>query len=92
MKIFKMFHPHIRDGAIVQETGTFHGVQKGLALNAHINFVDMHDQEVDVNEKLEDVVAFETTKEEAYIISSLGELIDPVFTQFKIIASDFPPL
>jgi hypothetical protein len=77
MKIFKMLHPHISDGAIVQETGTFHEVQKGLTLNAHINSIDMHDQEVGVNGKPEDVVAFKTIEEDkAYITSSLGELID----------------
>jgi len=37
----------------------------------------MHDQKVGVNEKFEDVVAFETTKkDETYITSSLCKLID----------------
>ncbi len=49
MKIFKMLHLHIPDDAIIQKTGTFHGVQRGLALDAHINSIDMHDQEVGVN-------------------------------------------
>jgi hypothetical protein len=41
----------------------------------------MHDQEVGVNEKLEDVVAFKTIeKYEAYMTSSLGEFIDQIFT------------
>lgn len=29
MKSFKMFHPHILDGVIVQKMGTLHGVHKG---------------------------------------------------------------
>jgi hypothetical protein len=29
MKIYKMFHPTIVHGVIVQETNTFHGVQSG---------------------------------------------------------------
>ncbi len=62
MKIFKMFHPHILDSAIIRETNTFHGVQRDLALNAHINSIDMLDQEIGVNEKLKDVDAFKTTK------------------------------
>jgi hypothetical protein len=37
----------------------------------------MFDQEVDVDEKLDDVVALETIdQEEAYTTSNLGELID----------------
>ncbi len=73
MKIFKMLHLHILDGAITRETCTLHGIQKGFALDAHINFVDMPDQKVGVNEKPKDIVASETTKEdEAYITSSLG--------------------
>jgi hypothetical protein len=81
MKIFKMFHPHILDGAIVQEIGTLHGVQRGLEVNAHINSIDMNDQKVGVNGKPKDVVAFETIEEvEAYITFNLDELIDQVFT------------
>jgi hypothetical protein len=50
----------------------------------------MFDQEVDVNEKLDDVVALETIdQEEAYTISNLGELIDQVFKEFKTVACDF---
>jgi hypothetical protein len=33
-------------------------------LDVHINFVDMFDQEVDVNDKLDDVDALETIKQE----------------------------
>jgi len=61
MKIFKMFHLHILDGAIVRETGTLHGVHRGPALDIHINFVDMPNQKVNVNDKLDDVNALETT-------------------------------
>jgi hypothetical protein len=62
MKIFKMLHLHILDGAIVQETSTLHGVHKGPALDVHINSINMHDQEVDVNEKPDNVDALDTTK------------------------------
>jgi hypothetical protein len=76
-----MFHLHIPNGVIIRETCTLHGVQKGLALDAHINFIDMHNQEVGVNEKPKDVTTFETTKEdEAYITSNLGKFIDHIFT------------
>ncbi len=64
MKIFKMLHPHIPDGAIVWKIGTFHGVHRGPTLDVHINFVDMPNQEVDVNDKLDDVDALETIKQE----------------------------
>jgi hypothetical protein len=56
-----MFHLHIPDGAIVQEIGTFHGVHRGLALDVHINSVNMLNQKVEVNEKPDDVAALETT-------------------------------
>ncbi len=62
-------------------------------MDVHINFVDMHDQEVNVNEKPYDVDALETIdQEEAYTTSKLGELIDQVFREFKIIACDFSSL
>ncbi len=81
MKIFKMLHPHILDSVIIWKTGTFHGVQSGLTLDAHINSIDISDQEVSVNEKLGDVVAFKTIeKNETYMTSSLGKFIDHVFT------------
>jgi len=74
MKIFEMLHPYILDGAILQKMNTLH---RGLALDVHINFVDMLNQEVDVNEKLNNVATLDTTKqEEAYTTSNLGELID----------------
>ncbi len=41
MKIFKMFHSHIPDGAIACEIGTFHGVHRGPAMDVHINSIDM---------------------------------------------------
>jgi hypothetical protein len=43
MKSFKMLHPHILDGAIVQKTSTLHGVHKGPTLDVHINSIDMRD-------------------------------------------------
>jgi hypothetical protein len=36
-------------------------VQRGLALDAHINSIGMPDQEVGMNEKFEDVATFKTT-------------------------------
>jgi hypothetical protein len=36
----------------------------GPTLDVHINFVDMPNQEVDVNDKLDDVDALETIKQE----------------------------
>jgi hypothetical protein len=92
-KIFQMLHPCISDGAIVRKTGTLHGVHRGLALDVHINFVDMLDQEVNVNEKPDNVDTLETTNQkEAYTTFILGEFIDKVFTQLKTIVCDFPPL
>jgi hypothetical protein len=58
MKFFKMLDLHIQDNVIVQKTNTFHGVQTGFAVNAHINFIDITNREVGVNEKLKDLVAF----------------------------------
>jgi hypothetical protein len=62
MKIFKMFHPHISNDAILQKTGTLHGVHRGPTLDVHITSIDMLDQEVDVNEKPDNVATLETTK------------------------------
>lgn len=61
MNIFKIFHPHIPDSAIVWKIGTLHGVQRGLALDVHINSIGMPGQEVSMNEKFEDVATFKTT-------------------------------
>jgi hypothetical protein len=53
----------------------------------------MFDQEVDVNEKHDNVVTLETIdQEEAYITSNLVKLIDQVFMELKIVACDFPLL
>ncbi len=35
MKVFKMLHPNIKDGSIVRETGTLHGVAQGGAISKH---------------------------------------------------------
>ncbi len=37
MKVFKMFHPNIRDGSIVREISTLHGVTRGGAILEHNN-------------------------------------------------------
>jgi hypothetical protein len=51
----------------------------------------MLDQNVDVNEKHDDVVALETIdQEEAYITSNLVKLIEQVFRELKTFACDFP--
>jgi hypothetical protein len=50
----------------------------------------MFHQEVRVNEKHKGVTTFKTIEEdEAYTTSSLGKLINQVFTKLKTIASDF---
>jgi hypothetical protein len=43
MKVFKMPHPNIPNGAIVKDTGTFHGVNKGPTIG-HMVCDDLHDQ------------------------------------------------
>ncbi len=43
MKVFKMFHPHILNGAIIRKTCTLHGVHRGPTLDGHINFINMLD-------------------------------------------------
>jgi hypothetical protein len=35
MKVFKMLHPNIKDGSIVREIGTLHGVAQGGAIPKH---------------------------------------------------------
>jgi hypothetical protein len=51
MKVFKMPHPNIFNGAIVTDTSTFHGVNKGPTTTGHMVCDDLHDQKVNIQEK-----------------------------------------
>jgi hypothetical protein len=55
MKIFKMLHPNIPNGAIVRNTGTFHGINKGPPTARHMVCDDLLDQQLDIDPKNEDV-------------------------------------
>jgi hypothetical protein len=61
MKIFKMLHPNILDGAIVKDTGTFHGINKGPPTARHMVCDDLPDQQLDIDPKNEDVSILEMT-------------------------------
>ncbi len=61
MKVFKMLHINNLDGAIVRDTGTFHGVNKGLPTSRHMVCDDLLNQQLDINPKNEDVGIFKMT-------------------------------
>jgi hypothetical protein len=61
MKVFKMPHPNIPNGAIVKDTCTFHGVNKGHITTGHMVCDDLHDQEANIQEKGENIGSLEMT-------------------------------
>jgi hypothetical protein len=44
MKVLKMLHPNIPNGAIIRDMGTFHKVNKGFAIVGHMVCDDLLDQ------------------------------------------------
>jgi len=52
MKVFKMLHPNILNGAIVKDMGTFHGVNKGPATIRYMVCDDLLDQEIDIKKDI----------------------------------------
>jgi hypothetical protein len=61
MKVFKMPHPNILNGAVVRDTGTFHGVNKGPTTTKHMVCDDLHDQKANIQEKDENIGSLEMT-------------------------------
>jgi hypothetical protein len=53
MKVFKMLHPNISNGAIVRDMSTLHGVNKGPATIGHMVYDDLLDQEIDIKKKMD---------------------------------------
>ncbi len=51
MKVFKMLHPNIPNGAIIRDMGTFHVVHKGLATVGHMVCDDLPNQKVNIKKK-----------------------------------------
>ncbi len=50
-----MLRPNIPDGAIVRDTGTFHGINKCLLASRHMICDDLPDQQLDIDPKNEDI-------------------------------------
>jgi hypothetical protein len=63
MKVFKMLHLNILDGAIVRDMGTFHGVNKVPPKARHMVCNDLLDQQLHIDPKNEDfgILAMTTT-------------------------------
>ncbi len=61
MKVFKMPHPNIPNGAIVKDMGTFHEVNKDPTTTGHMVCDDLHDQEANIQEKDENIGSLEMT-------------------------------
>jgi hypothetical protein len=55
MKVFKMLHPNIPNGAIIKDISTFHGVNKCPPIARHMVCDDLHDQQPNIDQKNEDV-------------------------------------
>jgi hypothetical protein len=93
MKVFKMLHPNIPDGAIVRDTGTFHGVNKCLPATRPMVCDDLPDQQLNIDPNNEDIGILEMTTTIAQVkYADLGELIDQVFNDIKSIANEIPAL
>jgi hypothetical protein len=56
MKVFKMLHFNILDGAIVRDIGTFHGVKKGPPIVRHMVCDDRPNQQLDLDPKMKTLV------------------------------------
>jgi hypothetical protein len=58
MKVFKMLHLNILDGAIVRDTGTFHGVNKCPLATRHMACDDLPNQQLDIDSKMKTFVSW----------------------------------
>jgi hypothetical protein len=57
----QMPHPNIPNGAIVKDTSTFHGINKGPTTTRHMVCDDLHDQKTNIQEKYENIGSLEMT-------------------------------
>jgi hypothetical protein len=88
-----MLHPNILDGAIARDMGTFHGVNKGPTMSGHMVCDDLLDQEVDIQEKNEDVGWLEMINAIVWVKNAkLEDLIDWIFDDIKSRAIGIPML
>ncbi len=72
-----MPHLNIPSGAIVRDTCTFHGVNKGLPIARHMVCDVLPNQELDIEEKNEDISSLEMTTTITQVrYADLGGLID----------------
>jgi hypothetical protein len=84
MEVLKMLHPNIHDGAIVGDTGTFHGVNKGSPTIGHMVCDDLTNQQSDIDPKNEDVGILDMKTSITQVkYADLGELIDQAFHDIK---------
>jgi len=83
MKVFKMLHPNIFDGAIVRDTCTFHGVNKGPPTSRHMVCDDLLDQQLDIDPRNEDIGILEMITTIAHV--KYFDLIDQIFHDIKAI-------
>jgi hypothetical protein len=93
MKVFKNLHPYIPNGATIKDMGTFHGVNKGLVVARHIVCDDLSNQEINIQEKNENIGDLKMT----FVITmdrsvGLRDLIDEVFNDIKIMTFEIPML
>jgi hypothetical protein len=84
MKVFKMLHPNIFDGAIVTDTCIFHGVNKGPPTSKHMVCDDLLDQQPNIDPKNEDIGILEMITTIAHV--KYVNFIDQVFHDIKTIA------
>jgi hypothetical protein len=71
-----MLHPNILDGAIARDMGIFHGVNKGTTTSGHMVCDELLDQEVDIQEKNEDIGCLEMIN--AIVWVKNAKLEDPI--------------
>jgi hypothetical protein len=93
MKVFKMLHLNILDGAIVRDMGTFHGINKCPPVAGHMVCDDLLDQQLDINPKNENISILDMTTTISQVkYVHLGEFIVQVFHDIKTIAIEIPTL
>ncbi len=84
MKVIKMLHPNIHDGAIVRNTCTFHQINKGPPTIGHMVCDDLPNQQPSIDPKNEKNGILDMKSIIAQVkYVDLGELIDHVFHDIK---------
>ncbi len=88
-----MLHLNIPDSAIVRDTSTFHGVNKGLPSTRQMVSNDLPNKKHEIEDKNEDISSLEMTTAIAQVKTiDLKDFIDQVFHDIKTTSFEIPTL